>query len=74
MLKSYQSSSPRDDGDDVAEANDQKSFDQPSLTNDPGETQEQHHAPDVQEAAHEDTLEPGTDVANTFLSWATQLC
>ena len=49
---------PRDDGDNVAEADDQEPFDQPGLTNDPGEPEEQHHAPDVQQASHEDTFEP----------------
>lgn len=49
---------PGDDGDDVAKADDKKSFDKSGLTNDPGQTQEEHHTPDVQKASHEHSFKP----------------
>ena len=52
---------PSDDGDDVAESDDQETFDQTSLTDDPGETQEEHDTPDVQQASHENALEPNNN-------------
>ncbi len=38
---------PGDDGDNVAEGDDEQTLHQTGLTDDPGETQEEHYTPDV---------------------------
>ena len=49
---------PGDDGDNVAQSDDEEPFHKTSLTNDPSESEEKHDAPNVKQASHENTFEP----------------
>ena len=47
-----------DDGDDVGEDDDPQSLQYAGVAHYPGESEEEHHPPDVEEAPHEDTFKP----------------
>ena len=47
-----------DDGDDVGEDDDPQPLQYAGVANYPGESEEEHHPPDVEEAPHEDALKP----------------
>ena len=47
-----------DDGDDVGEEDDPQPLQYAGVAHHPGESEEEHDAPDVEEAPHEDSFKP----------------
>ena len=47
-----------DDGDDVGQEDDTQSLQDAGVSNHPGESEEQHHPPDVEETPHVDAFKP----------------